>query len=258
MIVICEECGKKYRVDSAKIKGKAASFKCHICSHVIMAYKTRVSPAQLDSKVGAVPTTTVDDQPVAVDHNTIGIAPTADKAKTGTRHHRQAGGVGLRTKMFLVFLFIPLIIIAGGSFVYLWHLETTSRLLVRESSKIATQLAEKKIDSIAAANVLIQTRAKELTDKARSITLMMLGTIFLLIILIVSTYVLRLTGKIKSLAEITDRISAGEFEIEIDTKSRDEIGELSNAITRMQETIQFSIERLQGQRGQSKSIFPSS
>ena len=77
------------------------------------------------------------------------------------------------------------------------------------------------------------------------------------IIFIVSIYVLRLTGKIKSLAEITDRISVGEVEIEIDTKSRDEIGELSNAIARMQETIQLSIERLQRRRGQSKPIFPT-
>lgn len=257
MIVICEECGKKYRVDLAKIKGKAASFKCHICNHIIMAYKTRVPPAQLKSKVEAEPTNTVDHQPAAADHNTIDIAPTADKAKTGMRHHQQAGGVGLRTKMFLVFLFIPLIIIAGGCFFYLWHLDTTSRLLVRESSKIAIQLAEKKIDSITAAKALLQTRAKELTDKARWLTLMMLGATFLLIILIVSTYVLRLTGKIKSLAEITDRISAGEFEIELNTKSRDEIGELSNAIARMQETLQLSIERLQGRRGQSKPSFPA-
>lgn len=257
MIVICEECGKKYRVDSTKIKGKTASFKCHICSHVIMAYKTRVPPAQLDSKVEAGSPKTDDNQPVAADYNTIGIAPSADKTKTATRHQRQAGGVSLRTKMFLVFLFIPLIIIAGGSFFYLWHLETTSRLLVRETSKIATQLAENKIDDIAVANALIQTRAKALTDNARSATLVMLGAKFLLIILIVSTYVLRLTGKIKSLAEITDRISAGEFEIEIDTKSRDEIGDLSNAIARIQETVQLSIERLQARRGQSKPIFPT-
>lgn len=257
MIVICEECGKKYRVDSAQIKGKAASFKCHICSHIIMAYKTRVPPRQLDSKVEAEPATTVADQPAAANDHTIGIAPTAEKTKTGTRHHRQPGGASLRTKMFLVFLFIPLIIIAGGSFFYLWHFETTSRLLIRESSKITTQLAEKKIDNITTANALIQTRAKELTDKARSTTLMMLGATFLLIIFIVSIYVLRLTGKIKSLAEITDRISVGEVEIEIDTKSRDEIGELSNAIARMQETIQLSIERLQRRRGQSKPIFPT-
>jgi len=36
MIVFCEECGKKYRIDPAKIKGTAASFKCRSCSHRIV------------------------------------------------------------------------------------------------------------------------------------------------------------------------------------------------------------------------------
>ncbi|UCG08352.1 MAG: zinc-ribbon domain-containing protein, partial [Desulfobacterales bacterium] len=39
MIVICEECGKKYRIDPSKIRGKAASFKCRVCTHVIMVTK---------------------------------------------------------------------------------------------------------------------------------------------------------------------------------------------------------------------------
>jgi predicted Zn finger-like uncharacterized protein len=39
MIVICEECGKKYRIDQAKIKGKAASFKCRACAHLIVVSK---------------------------------------------------------------------------------------------------------------------------------------------------------------------------------------------------------------------------
>lgn len=35
MIVICEECGKKYRIDETKIKGKRASFKCKACGSTI-------------------------------------------------------------------------------------------------------------------------------------------------------------------------------------------------------------------------------
>ena len=35
MIVICEECGKKYRINPDKIKGKAASFKCRACARAV-------------------------------------------------------------------------------------------------------------------------------------------------------------------------------------------------------------------------------
>ena len=45
MIVICEECGKKYRIDPSKIKGAAARFKCRVCTHMIMVSKPQDAPA---------------------------------------------------------------------------------------------------------------------------------------------------------------------------------------------------------------------
>jgi len=80
------------------------------------------------------------------------------------------------------------------------------------------------------------------------ITSMMLGVTLLLIGIIVFVYVHRLTGKIKSLSEVAERISVGELEMEIETKSRDEIGELAEAIARMQDNIRLSIERLRRRR----------
>ena len=47
MIVICEECGKKYRIDPSKIRGAAARFKCRVCAHMIMVAKQpTTSPAK--------------------------------------------------------------------------------------------------------------------------------------------------------------------------------------------------------------------
>jgi predicted Zn finger-like uncharacterized protein len=249
MIVICEECGKKYRVDPSKINGKAASFKCHVCGHVIMVLKTRAIPPEPDSKIKVKTTPTIDgrlgeDGPDARDGETA-----ADKAKPGTRHRRKAGGgLGLRAKMLLLFFFIPLILTAGVSLFYLWHFENTSRLLVQESYKIVTQLAEQEIANISTATAMMQSRAKALTDNARMIALMTLGATLLLIGIIVFVYVYRLTGKIKSLTEVAERIGAGELEIEIETRSRDEIGELAEAIARMQDNIRLCIERLQRRR----------
>ena len=60
MIVICEECGKKYRIDPLKIKGKAASFKCRVCTHVIMVTKPELETSQPVSST--MPTDTIDSE----------------------------------------------------------------------------------------------------------------------------------------------------------------------------------------------------
>ncbi len=39
MLVICEDCSKKYNVDESKIKGSRARFSCQICGHIIVVVK---------------------------------------------------------------------------------------------------------------------------------------------------------------------------------------------------------------------------
>ena len=90
----------------------------------------------------------------------------------------------------------------------------------------------------------MQSTADALTLRAKMITIAILGATLLLIGLIVFIYGHRLTSKIRSLTEIADRISVGELGMEIETKSRDEIGELA----RMQDSIRLSIERLRRRR----------
>ncbi len=383
MIVICEKCGKKYRVDPSRINGKAASFKCHACRHVIVVTKPRsISPQTSPKpKLKAMAATTIDDddQLAAEDAEAEDGSFVADKATAKARPRRRTKGFGLRAKMILLFLFMPIILMAGISLFYLWQFETASRLLVRESFNIATQLAEKEIAGISVATAkqcklylinhpdlipenfntdlgfktlavqkvgpngytalyqlpgedgiwrtwahidskiigidmrkleksfgsdfsgfwkvftgikdgkqfqgyytwkdkegkvrdkfmvctpidgtryviaattymdeftgpvnLMQSRAKALTDKARIFALVFLGATFLLIGIIVFAYARRLAGKIKALTEVVERISVGELEMEVETKSRDEIGELAEAIAKMQDSIRLSIER---------------
>jgi len=50
------------------------------------------------------------------------------------------------------------------------------------------------------------------------------------------------------LTDAANRISVGELGVEIENKSKDEIGELAEAITRMQDSIRLSIERLRRRR----------
>jgi methyl-accepting chemotaxis protein len=58
----------------------------------------------------------------------------------------------------------------------------------------------------------------------------------------------RLTNKIIYLTTVAEKISVGELDIEIDLQASDEIGDLSDAISRMQDSVRLSIERLRRKR----------
>jgi two-component system sensor histidine kinase ChiS len=83
-----------------------------------------------------------------------------------------------------------------------------------------------------------------------------LGSIFVAITLLVIALVLvatyfmarALSRPIVQLTEIADRISLGELDAEIDIQRKDEIGELADAVGRMQASLQAAIERLRARR----------
>jgi len=57
-----------------------------------------------------------------------------------------------------------------------------------------------------------------------------------------------LSRPITKLTDTADRISVGELDVEIDTNRKDEIGDLAEAVSRMQDSIRLSIERLRKRR----------
>jgi predicted Zn finger-like uncharacterized protein len=385
MIVICEECGKKYRIDPSKIKGAAARFKCRVCTHMIMVSKPQAAPAGA-STVDLSVTETATEPAVS------GAPPAKPEIKLDraaaeqipVKPARKSGLMNLRSKMLLLFFFVPLFLMISASLLYLWQFDKMAGLLTDESTKIVNQMAEDKIADLSTAvaiqcrlyllahpelnkadfmndmgfktlavqkvgltgytalyempdpdNIwrtwahvnpkiigidmsslkkplgtnfpgfwkiftgvkggkrsqgyytwqdkdgkfrekfmvctpvagtpyviaattyldeftgpvkLMETRANLLTEKTRLITWAILGGTIFLIGLIVSIYGHRLTGKIKSLTDVAERISIGDLGIEIETQSKDEIGELAEAIARMQDSIRLSIERLRRRR----------
>ena len=65
------------------------------------------------------------------------------------------------------------------------------------------------------------------------------------IVLVVAWFLARsLVRPIKELTNAADRMSLGELNVEIKTSARDEIGQLAEAISRMQDSLRLSIERL--------------
>ncbi|MCK5206126.1 MAG: zinc-ribbon domain-containing protein, partial [Desulfobacterales bacterium] len=158
MIVICEECGKKYRIDASKMKGTAARFKCRVCTHVIVVSKPQSASAVTAVADFSATITEVEtaEKQVSATAPKIELGPFAT-GRTQVRPVRKAGAFNLRTKMLLLFLFIPLFLMTGASFLYLWQLEKMSALLTKESTKIVNQMAEDKIADLSTA-VAIQCR----------------------------------------------------------------------------------------------------
>lgn len=393
MIVICEECGKKYRIDPSKIKGSAASFKCRMCSHVIVVSKPEPQPAPKSSEMPPRPHVVSADIDNAIadrvenktDLPDFGIdAKDSETVESPARAKRKSRGMGLRSKMFFLFLVIPVILMAGAAGFFIWQMDQTVSKLTSVSTDFVNKMAEDKIADLSAAVAMqcrlylmsnprlkkenfssdmafktlavqkvgltgytalyeipgsdgvwrtwahvqpqiigidmsslkktlkenfdgfwkiyigvkggqksqgyyrwkdkdgqfrdkfmvctpvagtsfviaattyldeftrpiqdMKDQTKVLTEKARMITLAILGGTILLIAIIVFVYAHRLTRKIRSLTDVAERISIGDMAIEIDTKSRDEIGDLAEAIDRMQDSIRLSIERLRRRR----------
>jgi predicted Zn finger-like uncharacterized protein len=389
MIVICEECGKKYRIDPSKIKGAAARFKCRVCTHMIMVSK----PQDPLAAASAVDLTATETDVESAESGEASAAPEIKLDRSAgeripVKPTRKSGLMNLRAKMLLLFFFVPLLLMIGASMLYLWQFDKMAVSLTDESTEIVNQMAEEKIEDLSTAVAiqcrlyllahpelnkadfmndmgfktlavqkvgltgytalyempdadhiwrtwahvnpkiiaidmstlkksmgnnfqgfwkiftgvkggkrsqgyytwqdkdgkfrekfmvctpvagtpfviaattyldeftgpvkLMESRASALTEKTRLITWAILGGTILLIGLIVSIYAHRLTGKIKSLTDVAERISIGDLGIEIETRSRDEIGELAEAISRMQDSIRLSIERLRKRRSTSR------
>lgn len=95
----------------------------------------------------------------------------------------------------------------------------------------------------------IKVKADKLSRKVKNNLIYAFAATIFLICLCVIFYSFTLSHKIRKLTQIANRISVGEIDADIDIKSRDEIGELSEAIGRLQDSIRLSIEKLRKKRG---------
>jgi len=368
MIVTCEECGKKYQIDPAQIEGTEAQFKCKACNHLITIVKPKDDP-------GASPSPPLPDE---------------EKKKTGGETVPKSRGLGIRGRMLLVLLVIPIIMLVIAVPFAVRYISKTTNLIIQESLETELGGAKDEINQVASIiarqvefylasnpdlereniptdtalraiitqqlmmsgetslylridpenrgtilinkNVSLQGQPfqdlmtkgelggnqydefgkivmvgppgeqhREASDfylakdesgilkeriftfapvsktpygiiysaqtedfmlpvktleerignlilETRNIVVGVFGGTLLLIGIIMLLYVQRITSRIKSLTDVTNRISIGELEAHVEVKSKDEIGELAEAISRMQESIRLAIERLRRRR----------
>jgi len=376
MIVICEDCGKKYRINPATMKSNIAKFKCKACNHIITVSKPPDTPSptpliKADKEVRKQKAPGVD---------TLGEtkpSPKSQRPKSSPSH----GGMGLRTKMFILFFALPILFLALSSLLLVRQMDNLYSLLTDESTRIVEKMAEEKMAEIsrsvamqcklyllshsglrkqkfskdvnfkrlaiqkvgqsgytalyqrpgsdgiwrtwshvdpkiigidmrkiqktsgkknfdgfwqiytavkdgkeskgyytwkdkdghsrnkfmvctpidgtpyviAASTYLdeftrpvndLKTRSEDSKNKIHATLWIILGATISLIGIIVAIYGYRLSGRVKSLADVARRISVGELNADIPRQSKDEIGELAEAISRMQNSIRLSIDRL--------------
>ena len=136
MIVICEECGKKYRIDPDKIKGDKARFKCRSCSHLItvdkqpQAGQPTVSPAAESTPPPAAEVKSATEPEPSAATAPAEAAPertaaTPPPTKGGGKRNKRSG-MGLTAKVILLMLIVSLI--PGGIYFALSFKQTSDRI----------------------------------------------------------------------------------------------------------------------------------
>ena len=120
MIVICEECGKKYRIDPDKIKGKQAKFRCKACNHILTVTKPEVKPPQ----PSRAPNIETDKKVAPKKPRSPQVVKKVKSPKSRPRFGSSLNlkRLSLRAKMIILFFVLPIVLFAvAGIFCRIPH-----------------------------------------------------------------------------------------------------------------------------------------
>ena len=153
MIVICEECGKKYQIDPSRIKAGGAKAKCRACGNIMHLSKPEAKP--IEKRPSGPP----QGQPTAAIRPQA--APEPEKKEEGPKEAafvaKKGKGMGLRGKICLLFFALPIVLIIAAGLLYLQQLNALSSLITGESAKMVTHLGEQ----------IIAEKARSVASQAR-------------------------------------------------------------------------------------------
>jgi HAMP domain-containing protein len=145
MIVICEECGKKYRLDPVKIKGKEATGTCTSCKNKIKVYHpdfrlsdtNQPAPLMAEPEFAQEPMNTELD--ISLPQKTESKKRTRKRGAQSTSKKRR---IGLRGKIFSLFFVIPIALIVLAGYLFVDQLNGLSNIISNESTTVVTDIAE--------------------------------------------------------------------------------------------------------------------
>ncbi len=148
MIVFCEECGKRYRVNAEKIKGEKAKVRCTTCAHEFYVLKSGSDSGEssVSSQVFMGAGTPDNGAQEKTELRGLGLPDTGSPSK--------AGRLGLRAKMTILFFLIPIALVVAAGLLYIRQLDQLSSLITGESTRVVSSLGEEiirdKAQSVAA------------------------------------------------------------------------------------------------------------
>jgi len=144
MIVICEECGKKYKINPVHIIGNSVKFNCKACNHQILVTKPgEASSSSEPDRTAAAPADRVEPDDTGGTKGQTGA--TVPDMKAAADETGKLRGMSLKSKMFFLFFVFPIVVMAISSVLYLWQLNALSKLVTGESARVIQQLGEKII-----------------------------------------------------------------------------------------------------------------
>jgi len=174
MIIICEECGKKYQIDPSRIKATGAKAKCTACGNMMTIPKPEAkSEAKSEARPVARPVAKPVEPPPALrptrEIPAKGEEPPLPKEEPPppTREEREEvkevvpkarkKGMGLKPKIFILFFFIPIALMIAAGFFYWWALNDLSSLITKKSTEVVEQLGQQ----------IIAEKARSVADQVR-------------------------------------------------------------------------------------------
>lgn len=138
MIVICEECGKKYTVNVDKMTKDVANYKCPVCNHIITVRKPTPPAPEPPSPEPISPEApspeSASPEPEGPKEEVKEMAPVVGGS--------QRTGLGLRGRMMVLFVVVPVVLLIAGGLFYLNQTRRLSNLITEESSKMVVKMAE--------------------------------------------------------------------------------------------------------------------
>jgi nitrogen fixation/metabolism regulation signal transduction histidine kinase len=135
MIVICEDCGKKYNIDVDKIKSDVAKFRCTACNHI---NTVRKPPAE-ELKAPEIEFPPPDKQ-MPPPQPPQPPQP-ADSKATPAILPKRGGLLGIRGRMMILLVIVPIILLTAVGIFYLNQSTILANLITDQSNEIVTDMA---------------------------------------------------------------------------------------------------------------------
>lgn len=167
--IICDKCGKKYKIDETKIKGDSARLKCKSCDNVLTVTKDAPAAVKMPEPDVSVPPREPEDDSSYEQTVTLATAEGLEKKKEEALR-ASAGAVkirfGLSSKIIIVMLLISLVpLTLYWSFTY----RESSRLIRTDTELLMAQTVQGlggQVDEWIDKNILILRTAARLNDIA--------------------------------------------------------------------------------------------